>query len=229
MDEQVKARLIGATVLVAITVLLVPELLSGPKSPASGEGAEPRRGTKTITIDLGQAVEQGARVDPSPGAPAESRPAQRLPTVPPPGEAADRTPDPAATAPAPKSPMPAPVASPNTAAKPAGSSMATTTTATTGAAARTPTPATNATGTRTAPLARGEWAVQVGAFGSAATARKMVGDLKQDGYAAYIAPLQRSGSTLHRVRVGPTGRAEADRIAAQLKARGLPAAVVSAS
>jgi hypothetical protein len=65
MDEQVKARLIGATVLVAIAVLLVPELLSGPKRDVSGPAAgDGKRGTRTYTIDLGGAVASGARVQP---------------------------------------------------------------------------------------------------------------------------------------------------------------------
>jgi DedD protein len=228
MDEQVKARLIGATVLVAITVALVPELLSGPKQPATGEAGEPRRGTKTITIDLGSAVEQGSRVEPAPAAPAEPRTAQRLPTVPPPGVKADRTPDvdaqsvPAARTASPAAPVTAPARS-APAPKPAGSSSTSTASATPPRDSTPPAPEP-----KPAAPARGDWAVQVGAFGSAATARKMVSDLKRDGYPAYVAPLQRSGSTLHRVRVGPTSRAEADRIATQLKARGLPATVVSA-
>ena len=70
--------------------------------------------------------------------------------------------------------------------------------------------------------------MQVGAFGSAATARKLVSDLKRDGFPAYVSPLSRSGKTLHRVRVGPApNRADADSLAARLKARGLPATVVT--
>ena len=76
--------------------------------------------------------------------------------------------------------------------------------------------------------AKGSFAVQVGAFGSEATARKLVTDLKADGMPSYIAPLSRSGKTLHRVRVGPVpDRAAADELAAKLKARGLPVSVVS--
>ena len=70
--------------------------------------------------------------------------------------------------------------------------------------------------------------MQVGAFGSAATARKLVEDLGTAGFRAYESPVSRSGKTLHRVRVGPEpARADADRLAARLKARGLPATVVA--
>jgi DedD protein len=54
MDRRVKERLIGASILVAIVVLVVPELLSGPK-PATAPpapnaiAAEPIR---TVTVDL---------------------------------------------------------------------------------------------------------------------------------------------------------------------------------
>ena len=76
--------------------------------------------------------------------------------------------------------------------------------------------------------AKGTFSVQVGAFGSEAAARKLVADLKADGMPAYIAPLSKSGKTLHRVRAGPVpDRATADKLAARLKARGLPVSVVS--
>jgi DedD protein len=76
--------------------------------------------------------------------------------------------------------------------------------------------------------AKGTFSVQVGAFGSEATARKLVADLEAAGMPAYIAPLSKSGKTLHRVRAGPVpDRAAADKLAARLKARGLPVSVVS--
>ena len=80
----------------------------------------------------------------------------------------------------------------------------------------------------TAAPVTGGYSVQVGAFGSDATARKLVSDLKADGLPAYIAPLSKSGKTLHRVRVGPAvDQAAADKLAARLKARGLPVSVVT--
>jgi DedD protein len=70
--------------------------------------------------------------------------------------------------------------------------------------------------------------VQVGAFSSAATAQKMVDQLRAAGYKAYVSPVTRSGKTLQRVRVGPEAeRARADGLAASLKGRGLPATVVA--
>jgi DedD protein len=69
--------------------------------------------------------------------------------------------------------------------------------------------------------------VQVGAFGSADAARKLVGELGGTGYRAFVSPVTRGGKTLHRVRVGPEPeKPGAERLAQQLKSRGLPATVV---
>jgi DedD protein len=74
----------------------------------------------------------------------------------------------------------------------------------------------------------GGWVVQVGAFGSADAARRLVDELSAAGFEAHVAPVTRSGRTLHRVRVGPVaGRPAADQLAVRLKGRGLPAAVVA--
>jgi len=215
MEEQVKARLIGATVLVVIAVALVPELLSGPGRHAeTGAEAPVKRGTRTYTIDLSGGSGAG-KTELLPKAAVEPRTNNtRLPTVAPPGPAAVvREQEPPATADSAKTvadATEAPKAEP--------------------VAAPPPTPTKPPVAQTPGSVAgRGGWAVQVGAFGSVATARKLVTDLERDGYSAYIAPLTRSGKTLHRVRVGPEPiRADADKLAGRLKARGLPASVVAA-
>jgi cell division septation protein DedD len=90
------------------------------------------------------------------------------------------------------------------------------------AVAETPTPAE-----RTASASARTWSVQVGAFGSADSARKLAAELTQSGYAAYVSATTRGGKTLHRVRVGTEpAKADAVSLASRLKARGLPATVV---
>lgn len=222
MEDALKARLIGATVLVALAVLLIPELLSGrkPVEPATAQ-AGAGHGTRTFTIELGGA----------PGAPVVTQVA--------------RSPAPA-TAPA---PLPAPGSE---AAQVAGEARAGVTGTPTAASSdgkmteAQPPPASAApvaapeprpeAVTRPAPEpapaqvipARGGWAVQVGAFGSADAANKLVRQLQSADFAAYVAPVSRSGKTLHRVRVGPvTERAGAEALVPALKARGLPATVVA--
>lgn len=207
MDQPLKARLIGASILVLLAVALVPEMLSGPKNSATGEapaGAE--KSTRTVTIDLGGAAAESARLGPRP----------------------DTAPAPAATASLPTVKSPAPLTeAPKTAtpaAQPAANQDAPP------PAARSPEvrPAAIEPATQPVAPAQGAFAVQIGAFGSEAAARKLVNDLKSDGMAAYIAPLSKSGKTLHRVRVGPApDRAAAEALASKLKARGFPVAVVS--
>ncbi len=51
------------------------------------------------------------------------------------------------------------------------------------------------------PLIR--WIVQVGSFSSAANAEKLVASLRLDGLSAYRERVSSSGSSLHRVRIGP--------------------------
>jgi cell division septation protein DedD len=228
MEEPLKARLIGASILVVLAVALVPEFLSGPKSSATG-GAAPgsTKGTRTVTIDLGGTGAAGARVEARPDSPPPSVTPQSLPQVdspaPTPATQTATTVDEAAPTAATPPPKPVPVVP----------------TATTAAAK--PTPKATPTPTRapefqpsatepaiaaTSPM-KGGYSVQVGAFGSDATARKLVSELKADGLPAYIAPLSKSGKTLHRVRVGPAAdKVAADQLAAKLKARGLPVAVV---
>lgn len=215
MDESLKARLIGAAVLVALAVLLIPELLSGRKT-AEPQPVDPAtaRGTRTFTIEL-----NGGRASGNPPAPpvaeapspAPAAVAQRPVPEAPAAETESAPTEPVAavvTTPAPDAAVPR---TPVAAAKPEA------------AAPVAPPPAQAG-----APAARGGWAVQVGAFGSAAAAQRLVKDLQGAGYRAFVSPVTRSGKTLHRVRVGPeAARDDANRLAERLKARGLPTAVVA--
>lgn len=211
MDESLKARLIGAAVLVAVAVVLIPELLSGRKTaePQPAGSAE-ARGTRTFTIELngGSAVgdlqpppvAEAPAPAPAPVAVAE-QPAVEPPVAAPPEPTPEPAPEPAAT----REPPAVAKAPPATPVKPPVETA--------------PAPAA---------VTRGGWVVQVGAFGSATAAQRLVKDLQGAGYRAYVSPVTRSGKTLHRVRVGPEpGRDEANRLAERLKARGLPTAVVA--
>ena len=215
MEEPLKARLIGASILVLLAVALVPELLSGPKDSASGgRTTAGAKNTRTVTIDLGGAVADGARLEPRPDAASVPPAAQSLPTVESPAAAAAAA--------------PAPVTEAQPVSKPENQPAARAAEALPPARVPEARPAAIEPLVQTAATAKGKFSVQVGAFGSEATARKLVADLEADGMPAYIAPLSKSGKTLHRVRAGPVpDRAAADKLAARLKARGLPVAVVS--
>jgi len=216
MDQSLQARLIGATVLVALAVLLIPELLSGRKTvePAVEEGAA-AKGTRSFTIELGASDAQAPI--PAPPAPSAIPPASRAPVAPagesgtaveaPDAVAREESPGVGAASGPADSPPPAVAAEPE------------------------PTPAQvvqRGPSTPQEPVKADGWVVQVGAFGSADAARRMIDDLAAAGFEAHVAPVTRSGRTLHRVRVGPVaGRPAADQLAQRLKERGLPAEVVA--
>lgn len=215
MEEPLKARLIGASILVVLAVALVPELLSGPKHSAPGNASPGSpKGTRTVTIDLGGAVAAGAKLEPRPDTVPAPATSPAMPAVESPSTA---------TAP---TPMPTPAAKAAMTADESAPTEETPPPAAVPVAASKPAPAPAPTDKPAAPT-QGGFSVQVGAFGSDATARKLVNDLKADNLPAYIAPLTKSGKTLYRVRVGPTAdRVAADKLAAKLKARGLPVSVV---
>jgi cell division septation protein DedD len=223
MDDQLKARLIGAVILVALAVLLIPELLSGrkPESTAAESGRD-GRGTRTYTIDL-----TGA-------APAQPTPTP-TPTPTPRPEERPRPPEMAATPPPAEAPVVAEASTSQataTQAPPAQTApvrpVATAPASSAPPKAATSAPAPAVEHTTTKPVVKGGWVVQVGAFGSPSTAGKLASDLKSAGYPAFVSPISRGGKTLHRVRVGPVpGRADADALAVRLKARKLPVTVVA--
>jgi DedD protein len=75
MERRVKERLIGASIVVVLIVLVVPELLSGPKSPvlsAPHPAAAPEP-TRNVTVDLATSkAPANSEVEPAatPGTPA---------------------------------------------------------------------------------------------------------------------------------------------------------------
>ncbi len=220
MDEQLKARLIGAAALVLLAVVLIPELLSSHRPSGTAENDEGEaEGVRSITIDLGGT---GGRVTPSE--------ATRLPASTP-----SKTPANAAEAGAADGgqPMAAPAAKPADVSRPVSAKAAPE--ARDGAAAQTPVAA------KPEPLAVAKpkpppapaaavasgWSVQVGAFRSSDSAQKVARDLKEAGFSAYVIPAK-SDKGLNRVRVGPEpDKEKANELARRLKARGLPVAVVS--
>jgi DedD protein len=201
MERRAKERLIGASILVAVLVLVVPELLSGPKPAApprpdllpaqSASAAEPVR---TVTVDLATSKSTSPEVlDPPPAASeaaassAASAPEDAVPPV-------DSVP-----APLPKSVASAPVSAPKPVESPAPS-----------------------------PTSRGEWAVQLGSFANRGNAEALVRQLKGKGFQVYDSASGSGKAARYRVRVWPlSDRAGAERTLAKLKSAGHPGALVS--
>ncbi len=77
------------------------------------------------------------------------------------------------------------------------------------------------TGTENAPPTAGGWAVQLGSFAEQGNARRLIQEVGDKGFTAYVVPLRKSGRTLYRVRVGPKEtRGQAQDLAGRLAAAG---------
>jgi DedD protein len=225
MDRRVKERLIGASILVALIVLVVPELLSGPKSavpsatlPTTFPANAPEP-TRNVTLDLATSkAPANSEVEPAEtqGSAASAVSAAKG------GEAS-----PAATALAPTEGSPSAgsssTAAPPTAA-PSTASPATVSPAT--AAPRTLKPVETAA---QSPIsARANWAVQLGSFASRANADNLSRQLKGQGFSVYVLPGGSGTSVRYRVRVGPLAdRDSAERMVAKLKSIGHVSSLVA--
>jgi DedD protein len=203
MDQGLKERLVGAAVLVAIAVWLIPWVLDGPEAeletPATSlqlPAAEEPMPMRTETLRLGD--------------------------TPPPSA------EPAAT-PVAAMPVPAASAEPGPAAAESGATETEPTVAAAAgkgeraAPAATPPPAPAATtAPKPAPAATGDWLVQLGSFSEQANARRLAQQAGTYGYKAEVSSYKGGGRTLYRVRVGPQAtRAAAEAAASALRAHGI--------
>jgi cell division septation protein DedD len=207
VDDLVKERLTGAIILVALIVLLVPELLTGPVRPTSrmAGAAQPAEGSplRSYTINLDEEVRAAPADSPAPSAPvapaAEPLARQAAPTQAQTGLPAAATP----TAPStPTAPRAASVPPPSVPAAPQA----------------TPVTVTNSAG-------KG-WMVQLGSFVNRPNAERLAQQLSGRGFQVSIVR-GTTGRRLYRVLVGPTrDRAGALRLAARLRAAGHSGSVV---
>lgn len=226
MDTHLKERLVGAAVLVAVAVILIPEMLSGPSgrdaAPAGSARTAEDGGVRTYTIDLGERARSGANepalpdagataaVEETPAPPPEVEPPTSVPAVAPatPESITNAPAVVASTEPTPAE-RPAPAVKAPSASPPARAPEA-------AVAARPP-------GGQNLP-----WVVQIGSFAKQDTADRLSQDLKRRGYASFVVPFKPGAQTLYRVRVGPMReRSEADAIVQKLKREGTAATVVA--
>lgn len=194
MNSQIKERIVGAVVLVAFGVWVIPLILDGRQDaepaasteteltlpPAVGEVAPvrteivelaPTRPVANSAASLQSADDSVATDDQQPRTAAVEQAAAEA------GDAADSRDD------------VAPVAG-------AGAPGAT-------AAATPPAPVTRppAPTVEAAKPAPGGWAVQLGAFSEVASANQLAARVRDVGFPAEVSDVQSSGRTLHRVRV----------------------------
>ncbi len=231
VGSDVKERLTGAIILVALIVLLVPELLRGPfrvapRAAAASAGEEPPLRSYTINLadDTRAHGTSGGASGPEPPVPVDSAvragaapAAGASPSAMSPGfggaEAAPQAAgaasgaSPARTAPATAVPATPPVAAPATA--PASA------------------PAAHTSGQPGgAPGSSGAWMVQLGSFASRANAERLARQVRSGGFKVSVSQGS-SGRRLYRVRVGPVrDRDAAAQLASRLRAAGHGGAIV---
>lgn len=238
MDRRVKERLVGATILLVLLVLLVPELLSGPTPPpvpppvAAQVGPAPVR---NITVDLlaghpSREAQAASPADPTQTDPsaasavAAEGPAAETPARDEPAPDALHRRDPApptvttlgaqqAAAPAPNHEVSPPTPTPTPAPTPTAASRA----PASSSASRKPAPA---------PPAQHGWAVQVGSFASRANAQSLARRL-QPHQSAYVSASGKGAALRYRVRIGPLAdRGAAERVRIKLVKEGYAASLV---
>ncbi len=214
MDLSLKQRLLGAAVLIALAVIVVPMMMSGsaPKKSAEME-------TSNLAIPPAPDREFQQRVLPVDSA------AQR-PTAPAPGSDAVTTVDTArapvaASAPAPSAtttPLPAAptgMPTPSTSALPKPAS----------APAVTPEPVKPVPGQ----AANGKYFVHLGVYAAPKNAEELVATLKKGGFPAFAEASDYQGKPVQRVRVGPfenRAAAEAARLRIKQVKPAVPGSVV---
>jgi len=202
MERRVKERLVGATILTVLIVLIVPELLSGPPTAPVGpklpvSAPEPVR---NVTVDL--ATAKPPVIEPANPAPV---PAPQPPGTP--SGAAERT--------------EAGAGATSGAGATAGAGAATDAGAVAlESAAPTPTSAAQATVSRAAAAGHG-WSVQLGSFASRSNADKLARHVKGQGFSVFVLSSGSGAAARYRVRIGPLAdREAATQAAAKLKGLG---------
>lgn len=232
MDQQLKERLVGATVLIVVGIIVIPLLLDGPQSAREVRvglelpAAQSERETHTIRLDVpaSQPASQasGAIERAPPKRLEKSRPSGSGPGQSPPAPvtAADAAPQPQSRPPPseskPSEPPPqASVATAKTTQRAASSEPATQ-------------PAPEEAAAAAPRSADGGWAVQVGSFSQTDNAQRISRELEAAGFDAFSTQIVSRGRTLHRVRVGPVAdRSAAEALAGRLEAAGFSGRVVS--
>jgi len=204
VDALVKERLTGAIILVALIVLLVPELLHGPIRPASrvrGPAAvteEPP--LRAYTINLADETHAGS------------------PALQPEG------PMPVAAAVEPPASMPPPAAPGTAPAQSPAPTLAPTQHAAPQAAAATLPDATPSAKPSTS--GKGAWVVQLGSFASAANAERLAQQVRKGGFPVGVSRAT-TGRRLYRVQVGPVhDHGSAEQMAGKLRAMGHSGSIV---
>jgi DedD protein len=231
--------MVGAVVVIATAVILIPPMLSGTKSTSQTTADSAAVGVaatqsdevarlKTYTIDLSKTGMNPAPQESRTIAPAATesvRPTseQVIASIAPPPEesapdvrASSAKSDPAKSGVQPSAKLSVPASSQSDQRRDTTSKLPSPVIA-------TQTDAPNAAALNQA----GSWSVQVGSFGVRATSERVAADLKREGFSAFVVAFQAGNQTMYRVRVGPErDRASAEGLLRKLKIHHPGAALV---
>ncbi|MGD9604266.1 MAG: SPOR domain-containing protein [Gammaproteobacteria bacterium] len=202
MDPQLKQRLVGAAVLMALAVLVIPAFLDQEdvvmepvvrRDMAPMPVAEPPETLSPVDPAVMEEITSG--MDAAGDALEARLPAEDLPAPP----AMSAVPPAEGTTAAPVKPVPAVNAAVVVDVPHA-------------------TPSVDAAADAPAPARPGDWVIQLGSFAREENAAALRDRIAQSGLAAYVSPLGSDGRRTYRVRVaGGTSREAADRLHARLQ------------
>lgn len=213
---QLKQRLVGAAVLIAVAVIVIPFALDfgherdwwGHRSSVP---APPAQGFVTRVLPLEQWSKQAESELAAGTAPLDTPPQPPAPVAAPAAPSST-----SAAAPSAPAAPPAAAASP---AVPAGPPAASPSTASAAVAPRPPAPLTS-------PVQGEAWVVQLGSFSSKKNADDLLAFLDKKGFKAFVEHKAQGGDSVFRVRIGPErdkARAEAlrDRVEREAQVRAI--------
>jgi DedD protein len=244
MDRRVKERLVGATILAVLIVLIVPELLSGPKShgaPPPSSVAGPAEPLRNVTVDLATSKATPAEETPASAAAVAAQSAPGTAGTDPTGGAdatagGDRSTGSDPTTGSLTTPVPGAAAGPEPAAPDAGRRNAPGADAPTIVTLKAQQPA-HADGAKPAaprepaavpPSPGRRWEVQLGSFASRSNADKLVRQLKAEDPSLHVSASGKGAALRYRVRVGPLAdRESAERVLARMRKEGRSASLVA--
>jgi DedD protein len=191
VEGPVKERLTGALILVALLVIVVPEMLSGPGDrpathPAQAAESGPPMRTYSLQLESASAArsqDQSVLSPRSVEAPVQATPADK----------------PIAPEPATKAPE---LVAPTETDKPAAPASAASVAAPKPAPEQKPSPGPT-------PPVVAQWWAQLGSFASRDNAERLTRELRAAGYSVNLARVVAGGKELYRVRAGPEPTREA--------------------
>lgn len=195
MDRQLLERLIGAGVLVAALVIVVPTFLDGgPGGNTDGDpSVDQNQDSDVSTEDKKPRRTHTIRLDRTTETPPVAREVTEF--------AADSAPEPAKLPVVPDEKPKVAVAATLQPAKPAQSTPVSTKPVV--QVKPKPAEAPDPPPVKPAAVPKTGWVVQLGSFSSKQNAQRLADEVNGRGFSVFVMPLDRSGKKLYRVRVGP--------------------------